>query len=256
MYGEITIENNTNNEEVATTLGFGQEWNPTELKLVDRVKQIKRQKLLHEGDALLTLQDFIGFAKTSKLKAPNAEDYLYEEGAELQHQLIHEEDFNMEKMEQEQLDVDEEEELHINRLVKHGTMGQKQGSDCQDLEIVDQGTRNLENKVQKYERSKEFREAKKDFEETKPDELMQQLEQQIKELDAESQKKLQESMQREKTIKENDESILARQAEIEQTGTLFVTAKEALDVIQDFEEMLEAGLASDIEDLVNEKIKA
>ena len=51
--------------------------------------------------------------------------------------------------------------------------------------------------------------------------------------------------------------------EIEKSGTIFVRAKEATDVIRDFEEMLygsdevpdEPGLAEQIQDLVDEKIQ-
>ena len=92
MYGEQEVckqaepeeENAKQNEQIPVELpGFGEVWNPNELKLLDRVKKIKRQKLLHEGDAL-TQQDFIGFSKTSGLKRAKDEDYLNEEGVEIQ----------------------------------------------------------------------------------------------------------------------------------------------------------------------------
>ena len=69
--------------EAGALRDFGEVWNPNELKLLDRVKQIKRQKLLHEGDTL-TKQDFIGFSKTTSLKRAKDEDYLNEEGVEIQ----------------------------------------------------------------------------------------------------------------------------------------------------------------------------
>lgn len=52
--------------------------------MVERVKQLKRQKIKHEGDALLGTQDFIGFAKTASAnKAPDRMlmeyDYVVEE---------------------------------------------------------------------------------------------------------------------------------------------------------------------------------
>ena len=44
---------------------------------------------------MLAEQDFIGFSKTSNLKVAKDEDYLYEEGVEMQKQLIHDEDIDM-----------------------------------------------------------------------------------------------------------------------------------------------------------------
>lgn len=93
------------------------------------------------------------------------------------------------------------------------------------------------------------------FSEIAPDGLIGNLEQQLQDLQEESKGKLDESKQREQDVKDNDAKIANRQSDIEQTGTLFVRAKEALDVILDFEEMLEAGLASEIADLVDEKVR-
>ena len=42
-----------------------EELNTKEMKLIDRVKMLKRQKYLSDGGALLAQQDFIGFSKTS-----------------------------------------------------------------------------------------------------------------------------------------------------------------------------------------------
>ena len=39
--------------------------------MVERVKELKKQKVRHEGDALLAKQDFIGFSKASGAGAAN-----------------------------------------------------------------------------------------------------------------------------------------------------------------------------------------
>ena len=135
MYGEQEVlpnpEKNNDAAEIpvdgadpATALQFGQDWNPNELKMLERVKNNKRQKRQNEGEGMLAEQDFIGFSKTSNLKVAKDEDYLYEEGVEMQKQLIHDEDIDMVQVGQ-QIEEDEEEEKHIMQLVKNGTMGQK-----------------------------------------------------------------------------------------------------------------------------------
>ena len=76
MYGSSTIDQKPEDEcdqemednvvEPEQAAAFGVELNMEELKMVERVKSLKRQKVKHEGDALLGQQDFIGFAKTTK----------------------------------------------------------------------------------------------------------------------------------------------------------------------------------------------
>ena len=63
--------------------------------------------------------------------------------------------------------------------------------------MIEKNNHAVENKTQKYERSKELREARIMFSEIAPDGLIGNLEQQLQELQEETKKKLDESKQRE-----------------------------------------------------------
>lgn len=60
--------------------------------MVERVKELKKQKVRHEGDALLAKQDFIGFSKASGAGAAEKMmmeyDYVAEEADQLRADLI------------------------------------------------------------------------------------------------------------------------------------------------------------------------
>ncbi len=135
--------------------GFGVELNLEELKMVERVKQLKKQKLRHEGDALLSKQDFIGFAKASQndplsinktscvnnaTAASQAErlmmeyDYVAEEAEQLKKDLIRGsngaaniggEEGGL-AMDSDELEAMEEEEKLVKQMVKKGTMQKEQ----------------------------------------------------------------------------------------------------------------------------------
>lgn len=60
--------------------------------MVERVKELKKQKVRHEGDALLGTQDFIGFAKQSGQQASDKlmmeYDYVVEKADHLKAKLV------------------------------------------------------------------------------------------------------------------------------------------------------------------------
>ena len=98
--------------------------------MVERVKQLKKQKVAHEGDALLGTQDFIGFAKTAQGgKAADRMlmeyDYVVEEADQLRKELIQgkvTDENEQPALDSEELEAMEEEDKLVQSMVKKGTM--------------------------------------------------------------------------------------------------------------------------------------
>lgn len=147
---------------------FGVELNLEELKMAERVKVLKRQKVKHQGDALLGTQDYIGFAKRDGTEGGDRlmMDYEYVEGeaSQLRENLIKgrvtEAPADM-QMDSEELEAMEEEEKLVRDMVKKGTMSKRQECDEDDYRKAVDGDEDISMSTDggplAYERSKQYR---------------------------------------------------------------------------------------------------
>ena len=160
-------------------------------------------------------------------------------------------------MDSEELEALEEEEKFVKSLVKKGTM-QKQGGEISDSEDLAGYAGPSSEAVFTYEKGKMYRQVRDQF--FTPAGLVPlNLAKEVTEMEASCRENTERLAALDREIDQCSGRIEATKEAIAQTGTLFVRAKEATDVLSDFQEMLygdgaEEGLAQVIKGLVAQKV--
>ena len=172
-------------------------------------------------------------------------------------------------MDSEELEAYEEEQKLVDSMIKKGTM-QKQDNEWLTERNDNNSVGFDQNGVQGYEKSKLYKQMRHEFfgrvhEACEPSSM---LNGEIALLEEKAKENQQRYSEIKSQLQQCDGKIEETKKEIEETGTLFVHSKEAVDVIRDFEEMLygadgedagegvaEEGLAAEVEKLVAEKIR-
>ena len=172
-------------------------------------------------------------------------------------------------MDSEELEAYEEEQKLVDSMIKKGTM-QKQDNEWLTEQNDNSGVGFDQNETQGYEKSKLYKQMRQEFfgKDLVTSEPASKLECEIALLEEKAKENQQRYSEIKSQLQQCDGKIEETKREIEETGTLFVHSKEAVDVIRDFEEMLygadeedagegepEEGLAAEVEKLVAEKIR-